>query len=337
MVDDIHNRCAALLAELSLARCEEVTSVTPLTGGVASDIARVEVGETTYVAKFALPKLKVAADWRAPVHRNAAEYSWLQVAAEVSPEAAVQLFGRSASAHGFAMEYLAGDGVYLWKSALLAQKPPKDEAAQVGDLLGRIHAASAALGFDSSPFHNRDDFRALRIEPYLTFTAGRHPEVSDRLTGLAETLYGSQQILVHGDVSPKNILFRPAGPVLLDAECATMGDASFDPAFCLNHLVLKAIHLPAQRNALLAQVQGFWAAYQTHITWEAAPQLQARICDLLPALMLGRVDGKSPVEYLSASEQEAVRVITTSLIRQPTTSLEDLTGRVAQMLKEQDH
>jgi len=44
---------------------------------------------------------------------------------------------------------------------------------------------------------------------------------------------------VHGDVSPKNILVGPKGPVLLDAECAWFGEPAFDLAFCLNHLLLK--------------------------------------------------------------------------------------------------
>lgn len=335
-MDVLHTRCATLMAELKLAQPEDVTAVEPLTGGVASDIARVDVGTDSYVVKFALAKLRVAADWQAPVHRNAAEYAWLKVAADVSPEAAVKLYGRSGTDHGFAMEYLAGESIYLWKDALLAEAPIQGEASEVGDLLGRIHAASAKDGFDVSDFQNRDDFRALRIEPYLTYTASKHPELAGQLTELADMLYKSQNVLVHGDVSPKNILFRASGPVLLDAECATMGDASFDPSFCLNHLVLKAIHLPASRKALLAEVRGFWAAYRPHITWEDAAALEARICQLLPALMLARVDGKSPVEYLTTADQDLVRAVATSLITQPAATLGQLTDRLSQLLKEQD-
>lgn len=333
---ELRNRCAKLLHELELAHRDDVIHVEPLTGGVASDIARVDVQGNSYVVKFALPKLKVAADWHAPVHRNAAEYAWLNVAATVSPGASVQLYGRSEAAHGFAMEFLTGADVYLWKDALLAQTPPRQETSQVGDLLGRIHATSAQSGFDATAFQNRDDFRALRIEPYLTYAAQQHPDLSTALTGLADQLYDSQQVLVHGDVSPKNTLFRAAGPVLLDAECATMGDASFDPSFCLNHLLLKAIHLPASRARYLSEVGSFWTAYAPHITWEPAATLEARVCQLLPALMLARVDGKSPVEYLSPSEQGVVRHVAIELITQPTATLAAFTDRLTQLLKEQD-
>lgn len=40
--------------------------------------------------------------------------------------------------------------------------------------------------------------------------------------------------------------------------------------------------------------------------WEPSAALEARVATLLPCLLLARVDGKSPVEYLS--EQAASRV-----------------------------
>jgi aminoglycoside phosphotransferase (APT) family kinase protein len=334
-MDDLFDRCAALVEELGIASRDEVTQVEPLTGGVASDIARVEVAGKTLAVKFALPKLKVAADWRAPVHRNAAEYAWLSVAAQVAPEGAVKLYGRSESDHGFAMEFITGDDVYLWKDRLLSGARPEGEAAAVGDVIGGIHAASTVEGFDATPFDNADDFRALRIEPYLTYTAGRHAGVAQALTALADMLYAARGVLVHGDVSPKNILMRDGRPVMLDAECATMGDASFDPAFCLNHLVLKSFHLPQNRAALLGEVRAFWSAYVLHVTWEDPSELEARISALLPALMLARVDGKSPVEYLNDATRAQVRAIALALVASPEKTLSAFVGRLNEIVKEQ--
>ncbi len=314
MADDLRGRCGRLIEELGLGRADDIAAVRPLTGGVASDIAAVTVGGQSVCVKFALSKLRVAEDWFAPVHRNAAEYAWLQVAARVAPESAIALHGRSETEHGFAMEMVTGGDVYLWKAALLAEAPDRGEAGQVGDLIGRIHAASARPDFDASPFDNRDDFRALRIEPYLTFSAAQHPEASARINAVADQLYESANVLVHGDVSPKNILMRTAGPVILDAECATMGDACFDPAFCINHLVLKAVHLSGSRSRLLASIGAWWSAYRRHVDWEEPAALEARVCRLLPCLMLARVDGKSPVEYLDEAEKAFVRASSLRLI-----------------------
>lgn len=331
---NIRKRCESLVRELGIADASDILSVEPLTGGVASDIAKVDLGKRTICVKFALPKLKVAADWQAPVHRNAAEYAWLKVAADLLPQSAVRLFGRSEAQHGFAMEFVSGEDVYLWKTSLLEQKPSKGEALLVADMIGRIHQKSSQSGFDTTPFHNRDDFHALRIEPYLSATAKMHPDLSPLLNELEDMLYQSNQVLVHGDVSPKNILMRSGGPVLLDAECATMGDASFDPSFCLNHLVLKAIHLPATRERLLKDVVVFWQAYATHITWEPPTTLESRVCRLLPALMLARVDGKSPVEYLNDAEKDIVRAISKSLLKTPADTISEFANRVSADLKE---
>ena len=336
MTGTFTQRCKALIVELGLGQADDVIGVTPLTGGVASDIAMVELPNRKICVKFALAKLKVAADWHAPVHRNAAEYAWLKVAAELRPSSAVRLFGRSQAQHGFAMEFLNGEDVYLWKTALLEEADDRGEAAEVADMIGRIHAASAQAAFDTSQFQNRDDFYALRIEPYLTYTASIHPDLGPQLNELATTLYESQQVLVHGDVSSKNILFRDNGPIVLDAECATMGDASFDPSFCLNHLVLKAAHLHRSRSRLLDGVGHFWRAYAPHVHWEPASELESRICRLLPMLMLARIDGKSPVEYLDEHTRANVRKTAIGLIRDPSQNLDDFVARLAKDLEDRN-
>ncbi len=322
------DRCRSLIVDLRLAARHDVVSVRPLTGGVASDIGVINLGHRQVCVKFALEKLKVAADWRAPVHRNRAEYEWLRFAGSVAPANIPALFGWSQAENGFVMEYLAGPDVVLWKAALLAGTPQPGAAARVADLLGRIHQASTRPGFDAAPFRNRDDFRALRLEPYLSFTASSHPSVAARLTLLAEQLYQDQRTLVHGDVSPKNILLRGGQPILLDAECATMGDPAFDLAFCLNHLVLKALHLPAQRTTLLADVGAFWASYRPQISWEPAGDLERRVTALLPALMLARIDGKSPVEYLAPAERDQVRALSLALLCGTVNGLGQLAAQV---------
>ncbi len=319
-------RCARLIADLGLG--SDLLAVTPLTGGVASDIARVDLPQRPVCVKFALPKLKVKADWFAPVHRNRAEYAWLEAAQAVAPRSVPRLLGRSEALSGFAMEYLEGEEIYLWKAALLAGSPPRGEAALVADVLGRIHTHSSAPGFDVTPFQNRDDFNAIRLEPYLRHTGSCHPDLAPRLDALADQLYETSSALIHGDISPKNILIRDGVPVILDAECATMGDPVFDVAFCLNHLVLKAVHLPGMASAYLSEALEFWRHYVAHITWEDRASLEGRLLALLPALMLARIDGKSPVEYLDAAAQSLVRRLSRGLITNPASDLTEFIGRL---------
>ena len=125
--------------------------------------------------------------------------------------------------------------------------------------------------------------------------------------------------LVHGDVSPKNILVGPDGPVLLDAECAWYGDAAFDIAFCLNHLLLKSVLMPEHALDLLSSFDALAGNYFEAVHFEPRAQLEARAASLLPALALARIDGKSPVEYLVGRDalQSLVRELCRPLIRSP--------------------
>ena len=259
------NRCKNLVAGLGLGSVDDVVAIMPLTGGVSSDIALVDMGERKVCVKFALEKLKVAEDWYAPVERNHAEYNWLLFAASIVPGTTPALLGYSDEEKGFAMEFVEGEDVYLWKTALLQAHPDRGEAGKVGHVLGEIHQASAASDDVKNEFQNQDDFHALRLEPYLCFTATRYPALSEQINALVEMLYKSRLVLVHGDVSPKNIIFKHGVPILLDAECATIGDPSFDVSFCLNHLILKALHIKKSRQLLLNSVGKFWSAYTPHI------------------------------------------------------------------------
>mgnify|MGYP000371073733 CR=1 FL=1 len=322
---ELHARCERLLAQVGIDG--ELRGVRSLEGGVSSDIVVVDVAGRRLCVKFALPTLKTTERWEAPVGRNASEYAWLRFAATFAPDNVPALLGQAEG--GFAMAFVEGPDVRLWKRSLLdGQGQPVEEARAVGDLLGRVHAGSARPEFEREPFDNLAWFEALRIEPYLRFTASRHAALAARLTALADELREGERVLIHGDVSPKNILFRSAHPILLDAECATMGDAAFDIAFCMNHLVLKSVHLPDSRRTLLAAVLALWSAYEPHVDWENQRALASRVVALLPALMLARVDGKSPVEYLSDVDRERVRRLATTLLEDPSSRLGDLHDRL---------
>lgn len=305
--DLIERTCADIIVELGLDDRDDLIEVRPLTGGVASDIFQVETRRNTYCVKFAIEKLRVEADWFAPLHRNAAEYEWLYRVGQWFPENVPRLFGRSDAKNGFVMEFIKGRSVRQWKTDLLRLGPRLGDAEAVGRLLGGIHAASAQMSTERDVFQNQSDFYDLRIEPYLVSLASKHPSLTQFIDDTIQSLSKHQTVLIHGDVSPKNILFRSGEPIILDAECATIGDPCFDIAFCLNHLLLKAVHLKEHRASLLREASALWAAYNEKIDWEMPSSLEARVCALLPLLMLARVDGKSPVEYLSTQNRVLVR------------------------------
>jgi hypothetical protein len=113
--------------------------------------------------------------------------------------------------------------------------------------------------------------------------------------------------------------------VLLDAECAWYGDPAFDLAFCVNHLLLKSLVVPGRRAELLRSARVLAEEYVRHVDWEPRPALETRAASLLPALLLARVDGKSPVEYLTDDRHRLfVRTVASALLRAPAPTMADV-------------
>ncbi len=322
MNDAVPEAFAEALRELGLAGPEPLRGQ-PLTGGVSSDIWRIDTAAGPLCAKRALPKLRVAADWQAPIERNRYEARWMQVAAEAVPSAAPRVRGQHPRLGVLAMDYLPRHA--LWKQQLRDGDAQRDTAGAVGRALARIHAYAAARPALAADFDSQAIFFDIRLEPYLLATAERHPDLAPQLQALVRDTQAQAITLVHGDVSPKNILVDGHAPVFLDAECAVWSDPAFDLAFCLNHLLLKCLWTPAATAGFLACFDALADAYLQGVDWEPADALQRRAARLLPGLLLARVDGKSPVEYLTKdSQREVVRGVARTLLQQPVERLGDV-------------
>ncbi|MFO1033228.1 MAG: aminoglycoside phosphotransferase family protein [Hyphomicrobiales bacterium] len=323
---DLDAAIPAFLREAGLVHGDDFTAV-PLTGGVASDIWKIETRGRVFVVKKALARLRVAQVWEVPVNRNASEVAWLQEAAKVAPQAVPRILAHDAGRGVFAMDYLAPQEHPVWKSELAAGRADPQFAATLGATLASIHAATAGDDAAAQRFANDGNFHAIRLEPYIEAVARRHVDLAEPLLTLVQRTLSTKLALVHGDVSPKNILAGPAGPVFLDAECAWYGDPAFDLAFCLNHLLLKALWKPQFTDAYAACCAALSQTYFNGVTWEEPAACEARVATLLPALLLARVDGKSPVEYLTAERQrDYVRTTACAMIAEPRQRISEVSG-----------
>lgn len=292
-----------------------------LPGGVSSDIWRVDLPSGRVCVKRALRRLRVAQVWEAPIERNRYERLWMQIAAAASPGAAPKVLAWDDERGLFAMEYL---DYPVWKSLLRSGTADPSFAAEVGAVLAAVHSATAGRQEVERQFPTDAIFHAIRLEPYLLATARQHPDLKNQLTALARRTAATRRCLVHGDVSPKNILVTPRGPVFLDAECAWYGDPAFDLAFCLNHMFLKCIWVPEARSHFLQCFTALSGSYLEKVHWEQAEALETRAATLLPGLLLGRIDGKSPVEYLDEAQRSRVRQIARTLLSRGWDSLKAL-------------
>ncbi len=313
------------LIELGIVEDRSTAKWTALSGGVSSDIWRVDLPDRTLCVKRARPVLAVAAEWHAPVERSESEVAWLKVAGEIEPRMVPEVVGHLPDEHLFVMAHLDPERYPVWKQELAAGRVDSEFARQVGERLGLIHSRTAGDDALAERFATDDLFASLRLEPYFDTTAIAHPDLAAEIDSICRRTAATRLALVHGDVSPKNLLVGPGGPVFLDAECAWFGDPAFDAAFCMTHLLLKCLWVPEQSAALLASFDEFFGAYLAQVDWEPYAELERRVAALLPALLLARVDGKSPVEYLTdETSRDVVRVVARELIGDPVNTIDEV-------------
>ncbi len=314
----------AQLHAAGLLAADESAELIPLRGGVSSDIVCVQAADgRKFVVKRALAKLKVKDDWFADPSRNRSEQAWFDYVARFAPAAVPRLLHRAPD--WFAMEF-RGDDLANWKDDLLAGRASAIHARRAGDFLGTVHRVSWNDAVARATFATGRNFYDLRIEPYLLTTGQRMPALRAAFEAEAARLAATALALVHGDFSPKNLLVGDNQFVVLDAEVAWFGDPAFDLAFLLTHLHLKALVHAARPDALLELVPAFWTAYGEALGAHADATLEARTVRLLLMLLLARVHGKSPVEYLDPLRQERVTRFVSAHLPAPPDRVSSLTA-----------
>jgi D-3-phosphoglycerate dehydrogenase len=337
----------ASLIELRRRACEEVVRVlggeAPLhrcnkpisqgvpdlrfEGGVASDLRIVEGPDGPVVIKRALGKLRVAADWFSDPARSLVEAAALQAMAELIGSAHVpRVFWIDAARNEFAMELLP-PRLRNWKQDLMDGKVNLVTASTVGRLLGRMHTASLGRCDLEQRFGDQRFFRELRIEPYFGRTADRNPELAPAIDRAATALLARRETLVHGDLSPKNVLANGPEVVFLDCEVAHWGDPRFDLAFMLHHLLLKAGRKGASRATFLEATAQLLKGYLS----AGREIIDAELARLVGCLTLARLEGDSPVDYLADLDLVRVKGRARRLILNPPALSPDITSILEQL------
>jgi len=291
---------------------EGLVQVSALSGGVSNVVLKVQAHDREFVLKQALERLAVADDWFADPQRSQLEALALQTLSSITPDRVPHVIDADPLRCTLTIDCAPSSWV-TWKSELLAGRVTPVVAEWIGSTLGEWHRATAGTGA-LGPFDRHDLLRQLRLEPYFTVSAQRRPQVAGELSSVVEILDASRDCLVHGDFSPKNILVDPqsTGGWVIDHEVAHLGHPSFDVAFMAAHLTLKAVHVPQARSQLQQARTAFLNAYG-----DAPGADPVVLRPLIGALLLARVAGSSPVEYLTPAEQVEVERMAMHLLTQP--------------------
>ncbi len=287
-----------------------------LGGGVSNKVILAESSAFRVVLKQSLAQLQTAERWQADqarIFREAAAMDWLRShgAAEYVPAILFQDHDN----YTIIME-AAPEGAEMWKSRLFAGEFSRNTAHKAGSLLGAIISASWHDDAAASAFGDQTVFTQLRIDPYYRHAARQCPEASPYIESLIERSLTRRASLVHGDWSPKNLLVSEDRILAIDWEVIHFGDPSFDAAFLLNHLLMKSIAMPAHRGALAGLAQSFVNALTAGLPAGAEWVIPAAL-EHLPALLLARVEGKSPAEYLGPAMRARAKAMALDLMRKP--------------------
>jgi 5-methylthioribose kinase len=318
---------ATYLAERGLIGAAETPEVRVLGGGVSNrTVLVVRSDGSAWVAKQALHKLRVQTEWWCSPERIHREAAGLRVLNELLPPGTTPLFvDEDHAAHVLVMTAVPQPHTN-WKELLLAGQIEDAHIAQFGSLLGTMHREGYhRRDAISRAFGDMTYFDALRLEPYYRYTSAQVPPAAGFYAQLIDATAQRRLTLVHGDYSPKNVLVHHDGLVLLDYEVIHYGDPAFDLGFGLTHLLSKAHHLPPYRAGLAQAARHFWLHYSAalgDILWQA--ELEPAAVRHTLGCLLARVDGRSPLEYLSRPEQARQRAAVVALMARPPETIDAL-------------
>lgn len=295
----------------------------PLGGGVSNVVIAVGEGPGAMVVKQALAHLRVADVWPAPKDRAIAEAEALDLAGQLTPGAVPAVLDRDPERCALVVDRAPVDW-QDWKSLLLAGAINEEVAVRLGSLLSRWHNATLHGRMLSARLRQPERFEALRVDPYYRTVARRRPEIADVVLGYVDRMASRRLCLVHGDFSPKNVLVDD-GPHLwvIDFEVAHLGDPAFDLGFLLCHFMLKSVHRPESAAAYDRCALAFASEYEAGVQSELLPSWDY-VMGHVACLMLARVDGKSPAEYLTADERAQVRKVGDLLLSSPPGKLDEM-------------
>jgi hypothetical protein len=283
--------------------------VTALGGGVSNDTLLVADRSRRVVVKRALGRLRTDLEWHASPRRAWDEAVGLQVAAGMTPEAVPEVLAVDEASATVALA-AAPEGWRDWKTELLAGHVEPRVGRRLGEVLATWHAGTRGVVEVRRRLPDLDRMISLRIAPFHDVVARRHGDLGGLIGDAAAQLRERRLCLVHGDFSPKNVLVGDSGVWVIDFEMAHVGNPVFDAAFLQAHLLLKAVANPATRGALAATAEEFSRAYGAPV----ADMVDLQLGLHTGCLVLSRVDGTSPVHYLSEADIVTARALGRALV-----------------------
>ena len=281
-----------------------------LTGGVSNVVIAITTANQKLVLKQALAELAVSEKWEADQRRAIVEANAIELFNKLTPNQVPKLIFLDPDRFILVLERVPV-GSTVWKSDLLAGVINPGIGLKLGATLASWHNYGEKSAEAKIKFMEDSLFEQLRIDPFYRFVATKNPQIEVPIRKLINELEGDKTTVVHGDFSPKNIMVATNDDIyILDFEVTHVGNPVFDLAFLTAHLLCKFFRTDDRLHAKLLTntAISFMKEYQT------LRRISPSVTRHAALIALARVEGKSPVNYLSTDAQQKLQVFTKDVL-----------------------
>lgn len=322
------------LRERNFVDPDEGYSIHYCGGGVSCTVAFVYAGKKPIIIKQGLAQLKVKEEWLCDPNRMNIEQQSTRIYHKLMPDCAPEVYFYDGDNYIYGREAVPEDW-RMWKADLLNGKLDFVAAGKVIQTLLTVHNTCSRDRAVAAEFGRKDIFYNLRISPYFEFIKGRYPERSALISSVIDFLMTAKITLIHGDFSPKNIMTDGNAVSILDYEVAHYGHPAFDLGFFSTHFVLKAIKNKQWAESYLNMLVYMMDQYFGGVDCMDTQELEACYLKTWALIILARVDGKSPAEYITEEADKAlVRDVAFVMIDNNITSYRAAADMVLQKVKQ---
>jgi 5-methylthioribose kinase len=328
-----HDLLKGYLKHNGLAVDESSIWIEPLPGGVSCTVLKIVTDKGRFVLKQALQKLNVKQEWLSDIDRTNVEKRALGFLPSLIPGTTPRLVFDDEPNFVFLME-CAPDSSLTWKQMLMAGHCNPVVAEKIGRILGDLHQHSHHNEEAKQLFAEKKYFVQLRIDAFFGFLCHTHPDLQPLIQRHINECLSIETSLVTGDYSPKNILVDGLQVIPIDFEVIHYGDSSFDLGFLSTHLMLKSIYFSERAEDYYEMLRKVLEGYFSVLRFMERSALEQRAVQQLALIMLARVDGKSPVEYITSdTDKQLIRETSRAILHSGIRSYEEVIGYLSNKQK----
>jgi 5-methylthioribose kinase len=312
------------LRRVRVLTSREIASAHALAWGVSNVVLRVDTPDRSLVVKQSRARLRTREEWFSNLDRVFREAEVMRALLHLLPDGTVPaVIFEDRENFAFGMSAVPSDH-RVWKQSLLEGDVDLRIGRQAGEILGMIHSATLGRTDLAQALDDREVFVQLRIEPFYWRLRPRHEELAESIDAIVDGMLRTRLCVTHADFSPKNLLVHSEGITLVDYETGHWGDPAFDLGFFLSHLILKAIRSDSNRSRFFDLTRSFWDCYRDQLrpilrstSSFRLDELTRRAIGHLALCALARIDGTSPVDYLTDEpKRDAVRRLSRRLLQE---------------------